>query len=114
MIIPTIGRKVWFRPNGNPTLGLFQFSDQAMDATVVHVWSDTCVNLLVNDHDGQQRVFRSVTLRQAEDPAVADGQFYCEWMPFQNGQAKPADPVPPAPATEATPAPTEAPAPTAG
>lgn len=90
MIKPTIGRKVWFRAAGVSTLNgkaVNQFvQDQPFDATIVCVWGDRMVNLLVVDHGGEMHSVRSVTLRQEGDNQP--GGMYCEWMPYQNGQAK--------------------------
>lgn len=95
MIKPTIGRKVWFRPNGcgslnGATLNNFD-KDQPMDATIVCVHGDRMVNLLVVDHGGAPHMQRSVALRQPDE--IAPPGFYCEWVPFQAGQAKAADVV---------------------
>lgn len=89
-IPPTVGRKVWFRPNGAQTLNgatFENYASQPMDATIVCVWGERLVNLQVVDHGGISHGLRSVTLIQPGDPAPAG--FYCEWMPFQVGQAKP-------------------------
>ena len=97
-ITPTIGRKVWFRPNGvkNSLAGVSDggvhekrlnvFNDQPLDATVVCVWGDRMVNLLVVDHGGETHALRSVDFRQPDDPTPQN--HYCEWMPYQVGQAK--------------------------
>ena len=90
MIPPTIGREVWFQPNGTKPVAdgkpIYIFADQPLDATVVCVWGDRIVNLTVADHGGQVHAFRSVTLRQDGD-AVPIGH-YCEWMPHQAAKAK--------------------------
>ena len=89
VISPTVGRKVWFRPNGAEKLNGADFNNfgpQPMDATVVCVWGDRMVNVTVLDHGGVAHPLRSVTFRQPEDP-VPTGH-YVEWMPFQVGQAK--------------------------
>lgn len=85
MIAPTIGRKVWYRPN--KTDSVTRNGDEPMDATVVYVWNNRCVNLVVFDHAGCPHVRISVLLMQGDeqyDPVSS----YCEWMPFQTGQAK--------------------------
>lgn len=46
--IPTIGRKVWFYKRGVNDDG----TSQAFDATIVYVWSERCVNLVVFDYNG--------------------------------------------------------------
>lgn len=81
MITPTIGRKVWYRPLGYSEGAVD--SNQPFDATVVHVWSDICVNLVIRDHVGNQFTKTSVSL--AQDREAQPGE--CEWMPYQKGQA---------------------------
>lgn len=88
-IKPTIGRKIWFHPNGASFMNgavLNNYGPSPMDATVVYVWDDRMVNLHVIDHSGIPHAVQSVPLRQPEDP-VPFSQ-YCEWMPFQVGRAK--------------------------
>lgn len=98
VISPNIGRKVWFRPNGTAisyainaegktiSKSLNVFNEQPLDATVVCVWGDRMVNLLVVDHGGETHAFRSVDFRQPDDPTPAG--MHCEWMPYQVGRAK--------------------------
>ena len=92
LIKPTIGRKVWFWPNsshiGVPAQAQPESQDpnQAMDATIVFVHGDRCVNLLVVDHTGATWPVRSVTLQQEGDPTIQG--MYAQWMPYQTGQAK--------------------------
>lgn len=89
IITPTIGRKVWFRPNGlkSTNAGPIEVFDevQALDATIVCVWGDRMVNLRVTDHGGRVHSIRSCTLRQEGD-TVPTG-YYCDWMPYQKGWA---------------------------
>lgn len=86
-ILPTVGRKVWFRPNGHLQLGMTElYSGTPMDATVVYVWGPNMVNLLVVDHVGNQFPVNSVTLAGPDTPIPS--WSYCEWMPYQLGQAK--------------------------
>lgn len=99
IITPTVGRKVWFRPNGCLNLQVPNHShyattppaiisqEQPLDATVVYVWNDRTVNLVVFDHYGFPFVASSVTLVQEGDAIPGIG-FYCEWMPYQTGQAR--------------------------
>lgn len=107
MISPTIGRKVWFRPHGiltvtNPTTGMPEMiserdASQPMDASVVFVHNDRCVNLAVSDHHGRLFAVTGVTLLQEGDAVPATG-WYAEWMPYQKGQAAKVDAAPaPAP-----------------
>jgi hypothetical protein len=91
LIKPTIGRKVWFHPNGmkesaaGKPVDVF-VKEQPLDATVVCVWGDRLVNLGVIDHGGAVHSIRSCPFRHPNDPVP--GGYYCEWMPFQTGQAK--------------------------
>ncbi len=80
MIVPTIGRKVWFWEHA-PKDG-----EQPLDATIVYVWSARLVNLFVVDHDGRPSARTSVPLLQDADPKPAAG-MYAEWMGYQLGQA---------------------------
>lgn len=85
MIQPTIGRVVWFHPPSQVADG--SFAPAAICAAIVaYVHSDTCVNLAVFDGDGKSHSFTSVMLVQDGD-AVPDAGRYCEWMPYQKGQA---------------------------
>lgn len=59
--------------------------DQPLAAIVTHVWSDTCVNLAVFDSNGVSQGRTSVTLEHGA-PSL-NASRYCEWMPFQKGQA---------------------------
>lgn len=96
---PTVGRKVWFRPNGTkflPRAGVSEYTggplaivdaSQPLDATVVHVWNDRMVNLLVLDQYGHPFCATSVKLIQEGDAVPNDGGgYYCEWMPYQKAQ----------------------------
>lgn len=88
-IEPTIGRKVWFfAPNDQTLPGGMIVAKQGMpfSAEIVYVHNDTMVNLAVYDHYGRLYQIASVTLLQENMPKP--GGFYCEWMPFQKGQAK--------------------------
>ena len=98
-----MGRKVWFRPNGTTqlqvpgteeyTLGFPRImGNQPLDATVVYVWGDRMVNLMVLDHNGNQFLATSVTLLQpGEEPPTVG--HYAEWMPYQVATAKKAEPA---------------------
>lgn len=93
IIKPTIGRKVWYRHDGNTTIDIMggmlhpiAYSDQPMDATVIYVWGDRMVNLRIVDHAGNAFSLASVTLVQEGD--ATPGGRYCEWMPYQQGQAR--------------------------
>lgn len=81
IIKPTVGRKVWYRPF--PHERAFS-NEQPHDATVVHVWSEHCVNLVIYNENGTPTAKTSVIL--AQERRAAEGE--CEWMPFQVGQAR--------------------------
>ncbi len=89
IIPPTVGRKVWFYPGNTrgdmivmPSNGV----PQPLDATIVYVSNDRCVNLLVADHGGKLHALTSIHLVQPGDPLHDGG--YAMWMPYQVGQAK--------------------------
>lgn len=92
IITPTIGRKVWYRHDGFQTtdinggqINVVSYDYQPMDATVIYVWHDRMVNLRITDHAGNTFALSSVHLVQQGD--VTPGYRYCEWMPYQKGQA---------------------------
>jgi len=88
MISPTIGRRVWFWPNGTTGIPLNHgSSQQPHDAGVCYVWSDRLVNLTVAGHDGSMHARTSVPLLQDDDPAPAMGASYATWMPYQTKAA---------------------------
>lgn len=99
MIKPTVGRKVWYRPSKSDQTGPIPmtFAGQPLDATIIAVWGDRMVNLLVIDVYGKAFPVLSCTLLQDGDEPQkdADGNIvgrYAEWMPYQSAQA--AKPVP--------------------
>lgn len=81
MIKPTVGRQVWYRPRAEERTHLH---DQPFAATVLHVWSDSCVNLQILNERGEPINKTSVIL--AQDRPAQPGE--CEWMPYQIGKAK--------------------------
>jgi len=83
MIKLTPGRIVWFRPAGTGP------DSAPLAAIVVHIYSDTLINLAVWDSSGRQFIATSVTLYQGEGDRPK-GQ-YAEWMPYQQGQAAKAE-----------------------
>lgn len=90
VITPTVGRKVWYRPSQHDKVGLgamITSGDQPLDATIIAVWGDRMVNVLVTDVMGKQFPALSVTLVQEGDEKPAAGR-YVEWMPYQQGQAR--------------------------
>lgn len=101
VIKPTVGRKVWYRPSKHDVVGpvpmmtagsVVHGTAEPLDATVIAVWGDKMINVLVTDTMGRQFPVLSVTLLQpGDEPARdADGNIigrYCEWMSYQVGQA---------------------------
>lgn len=84
MIKPTVGRVVLYHPPTNCAESGFA-SAETCAAIIAHVWSDTCVNLAVFDANGKAHNRTSVLLLQDGNDTPAGG--YCEWMPYQKGQA---------------------------
>lgn len=83
MIKPTVGRIVWYWPGPDVSLGN---GDQPCSATVTHVHDDRLVNLSALSAEGVVNGRTRVTLVQPGDPKP-EGRDYCEWMPYQQGQA---------------------------
>jgi len=103
MIKPTVGRKVWYRPNHYDKQGrngMAVSGDAPLDATIIAVWGDRCINVLVTDIMGKQFPLTSITLVQEGDAKPLDYTSpvvenqprqtggYVEWMPYQTAQAK--------------------------
>lgn len=85
MIKPTVGRVVWFHPSSHSNdTGFAPASICA--AIIAYVHSDFMVNLAVFDANGVCHSKTSVHLVQDMEP-VPDAGYYCEWMPYQKGQA---------------------------
>jgi len=80
MIKPTVGRVVWFYKyvDGQGHKG-------PLAAHVCCVHSDTMVNLMVIDENGNPHANTSVILIQDDSPAP--GHDYCTWMPYQKAVA---------------------------
>ena len=79
MIKPTVGRVVWFYKH---TAGQHK---GPLAAHVAFVHHDSMVNLMVIDEDGNPRSATHVLLVQEGGPLPFAN--YCEWMPYQKGQA---------------------------
>jgi hypothetical protein len=94
MIKPTIGRRVWYWPHINAATGGFVYSDvsQPLDAGIAYVHSDRLINISVADQNGVMHSRTSVPLVQEGDKRP-DGGGFCEWMPYQVGQAKSSTPT---------------------
>jgi hypothetical protein len=82
MIPPTVGRVVWFWLEGEASRDR---EEQPFAALVTYVHSDTMVNLITFDDQGQPHPRTSVPLYDGQG-APPQG-MYCEWMPYQKGQA---------------------------
>jgi hypothetical protein len=81
MIKPTIGRVVWFHPSGSSP------DQQPHAALIAYVHNDTVVNLATFDENGYADNATSVPLWQSDGDVARPVSFYCEWMPYQQGQA---------------------------
>ena len=82
MITPTVGRVVWYHPGRDQHITI---DNQPCAALICFVYSDTKVNLVVFDHYGAGGSRQAVELCQGE--TAPGGCEYCEWMPYQKGQA---------------------------
>ena len=76
MIVPTVGRRVYYKPRPEE---LSWQHNQPFDAGVLHVWSNTCVNVLVTNEQGKQFSKSSCTLAQDREPEPGE----CYWLPYQ-------------------------------
>jgi len=87
IIIPTVGRVVWFYPASNTAESGFVRNESGgpYAAIIARVWSDKLVNLSVFDANGTPHSRTSVALVQGDD--AAPDYAFCGWMPFQRGQA---------------------------
>ena len=89
VIPPSIGRRVWYWPNGCDHGIVVNGSAQACDAGIAYVWNERMINISVAGHAGDMHARTSVKLLQEGDEQPAPGACsYCTWMPFQLGQAK--------------------------
>lgn len=86
MIKPTNGRVVWYTPSIHDREMPQIDKSQPLAAHVAHVYSDRMVNLMVIDSYGAAHARYSVPLIQ-DDDLKSEAGFYCEWMPYQKGQA---------------------------
>lgn len=85
MILPTVGRDLWYRPNSYDKTGpeaMQQHWDAPLCSKVVCVHSDRLVNLVIFDEVGTVFTRLSVPLRQEGD-VLPEGVAFAEWMPFQ-------------------------------
>lgn len=79
MIQPTVGRIVYYHDKDS--------GSQPNAAIINCVHGDRMVSLCVFPPCGGPRPESSVPLIQESDEAPAPGSRYCEWMPYQKGQA---------------------------
>lgn len=89
IIKPTPGRVVWFREAPDQQV-LHHDKSQPLAATIAYVHHDRMVNLTVHDANGGTHARTSVRLLQDGDKPEGEG-MWCEWMPYQVGQAKGGD-----------------------
>jgi hypothetical protein len=89
MIKPTVGRMVWFYPQGPLPPGfIYHDIKQPCAAQVAYVApNETELNLLVLDQNAIAHPVTQVPLVQEGEPKP-EGQSFCAWMPYQIGQAK--------------------------
>lgn len=76
MIEPTVGRVVWFQDGSN----------EPQAAIIAFVHSMQYVTLMVIDQQGYPLGRQNILLIQDDDKPPED-EVYCEWMPYQKGQA---------------------------
>lgn len=85
---PTVGRVMWFRPNGIHREHFTVLDhEQPCSAQVTYVYNDGRVNLMVSDHNGVTWPFANVVVVQPEEPKPEPGTPFVVWMPYQLGQA---------------------------
>ena len=81
MIKPTVGRAVWYWPSAIA-------SNQPLAAFIAHVWSDTCVDLAIFDANGKPMENPPTSILLLQEGNQRPSGHFCEWMPYQIGQAK--------------------------
>lgn len=92
-IEPTIGRIVWYWPRRDEHSNLAEgvevyTAEQPFVATICHISEGgNIINIAGFDHIGHPFARRGVPLYQEGDSVPTSGG-YCEWMPYQVGQAK--------------------------
>jgi hypothetical protein len=85
VIKPTVGRVVLFHPSSQSAESGFAPASICA-AIVAFVHSDSMVNLAVFDANGVCHSKTSVRLVQDGETGYESG-YWCEWMPYQKGQA---------------------------
>lgn len=83
-IHPSNGRVVLYSPPAGHPLRQ-TYGDALWMAMICHVWSDGVINIILTRPDGVQEPHHNVTLLQEGE--VSTAEEWCEWMPFQKGQA---------------------------
>jgi hypothetical protein len=78
MIKPTVGRVVWYRYADNL---------QPNAAIVAFVHSDTLVNLAIFNEEGRMSEPGQTYITLYQGKGDRPSYPYCEWMPYQQGQA---------------------------
>lgn len=90
LVGPAVGRRLWYWPHPAEVaaMGMRRLDPrQPFDAGVAYVWSLREVNITASDHLGTPWSLVNVPLVQDGDiPPASKG--YCQWMPFQLGQAR--------------------------
>lgn len=105
-IPPTVGRVLWYWPNGMPHSGIIQDPSQPFRADICYVWPDGRVNLNVCCHNATRFERHQVPIvPTASEETPPQGTPYATWMPFQIGQAKAAERGPQAEQIPLTPPP---------
>lgn len=92
-IKPTVGRVVYFNPNGMQLAAHFAAPEQGepLAAIIVAVQPDGDLNLAMFDATGQVFGQTGVRLVQEGEQTPMPGIGFAYWMPFQIGQAKKAE-----------------------
>lgn len=78
MIKPTIGRIVWYRPDK-------YLGEEPRAAIITRVDGDRAVGLAVFYRDSLEFVQHAALVQDVDEPPLRGA--YCEWMPYQKGQA---------------------------
>jgi len=84
IIEPTVGRIVWYWVNPE---AMDKPHAQPEAAIVTYVHGTRMINVNAFTHDGMPVARTSVPLLQESDVIPDQGDF-CQWMPYQIGQAK--------------------------
>jgi hypothetical protein len=89
MIVPTIGRQVWYYPSDADNKAFRTDPAQPCAATVIKIpiaGDNRKVDLSIITHDGTHAYRQQVLLLQDGD-TVPQGLEHATWMPYQKGQA---------------------------